>query len=207
MAEEEVIVVDETAGPVPDQGLYGQIVRGYQFPAEWDAQYPQQGQTATDAPPIYITLFADFFIDGNFRLPATHFMAAILYYYGFHISQLSPTGIVRNRHIEFICRSQGLEPSVEKFRVFYQLIRNMGFYSFALHSVKKILINPQKSFHDWTMKFFFIRVKDINILSFNTFLLLFIFFNSLFFFFARYGLLIARYGPFLWTPAMGLDCF
>ncbi|KAJ0603951.1 hypothetical protein HanHA300_Chr02g0044091 [Helianthus annuus] len=84
-------------------------------------------------------------------------MAAILHFYGFHISQLSPMGMVRIRHFEFVCRSQGLEPSVYNFRVFYQLIRNMGFYSFAQRAAKKILINPLKSFHDWKMKFFFIR--------------------------------------------------
>ncbi|KAJ0804646.1 hypothetical protein HanPI659440_Chr02g0040471 [Helianthus annuus] len=165
MAEEEVIPIEEGAGPVPalkwDQGLFEQIVRGFQFPAEWDARYPQQGQTATGAPPGYITLFADFFIDGNFRLPATHFMAAILHFYGFLISQLSPMGMVRIRHFEFVCRSQGLEPSADKFRVFYQLIQNMGFYLFAQRGAKKILINPPKSFHDWKMKFFFIREEVI----------------------------------------------
>ncbi|KAJ0548950.1 hypothetical protein HanIR_Chr08g0389611 [Helianthus annuus] len=78
-----------------------------------------------------------------------------------HISQLSPMGMVRIRHFEFISRSQGLEPSVEKFRVFYQQIQNMGFYSFALRDAKKILINPPKSFHDWKMKFFFIQEEVI----------------------------------------------
>ncbi|KAM0008974.1 hypothetical protein Hdeb2414_s0100g00793331 [Helianthus debilis subsp. tardiflorus] len=161
MAEEEVIPVEEGVGPVPvlkwDQGLLEQIVRGFIFQAEWDARYPQQGQTAANAPPCYITLFADFFIDGNFRLLATHFMATILHFCGFHISQLSPMGMVKIRHFEFVCRSQGLEPSVDKFRVFYQLIRNMGFYSFAQRGAKKILIYPPKSFHDWKMKFFVIR--------------------------------------------------
>ncbi|MFS7912192.1 hypothetical protein Hanom_Chr02g00127021 [Helianthus anomalus] len=88
-------------------------------------------------------------------------MAAILHYYGFHISQLSPMGMVRIHYFEFICRMQGLEPSVDKFRVFYQLIRNMGFCSFALRGAKKILINPPKSFHDWKIKFFFIREEVI----------------------------------------------
>ncbi|MFS7953659.1 hypothetical protein Hanom_Chr07g00621241 [Helianthus anomalus] len=46
-------------------------------------------------------------------------------------------GMVRIRHFEFICRSQGLEPSVDKFRVFYQLIRNMGFYSFVQRGTRK----------------------------------------------------------------------
>ncbi|MFS7996186.1 hypothetical protein Hanom_Chr12g01127001 [Helianthus anomalus] len=106
---------------------------------QWDARYPQQGQTAADAPPDYIILFADFFLEGNFRLSATHFMATILHFYGFHISQMSPMGMVRVRHFEFLCRSHGLEHDIEKFRLMYQLIRNMGFYSFALQNVKKIL--------------------------------------------------------------------
>ncbi|MFS7979108.1 hypothetical protein Hanom_Chr10g00923491 [Helianthus anomalus] len=90
-------------------------------------------------------------------------MPLILHFYGFHISQLSPMGMVRIRHFEFVCQSQGLEPSVEKFKAFYQLIRNMGFYSFDLRAAKKTLINPSNSFHDWKMKFFFIREEVIPI--------------------------------------------
>ncbi|KAJ0917529.1 hypothetical protein HanRHA438_Chr05g0206971 [Helianthus annuus] len=86
-------------------------------------------------------------------------MATILHFYGFHISQMSPMGMVRVRHFELLCRSHGLEPDLHKFRSMYQLIRNMGFYSFALRNVKKIMLNPPKSFHDWKMKFFFIREK------------------------------------------------
>ncbi|KAJ0522874.1 hypothetical protein HanIR_Chr10g0487391 [Helianthus annuus] len=85
-------------------------------------------------------------------------MAHILQYYGFHISQMSPPGMVRVRHFEFLCRAHDIESTVEKFRVFYQLIRNMGFYSFGNRgAAKKILSNPPKSFHDWKQKFFFIR--------------------------------------------------
>ncbi|MFS7967286.1 hypothetical protein Hanom_Chr09g00783991 [Helianthus anomalus] len=58
-------------------------------------------------------------------------MATILSFYGFHISQMSPMGMVRVRHFEFLCWSHGLEPDLAKFRAMYQLIRNMGFYSFA----------------------------------------------------------------------------
>ncbi|KAJ0578465.1 hypothetical protein HanOQP8_Chr05g0196801 [Helianthus annuus] len=91
-------------------------------------------------------------------------MAHILHYYGFHISQMSPPGMVRVRHFEFLCRSHGIEPTVEKFRAFYQLIRNMGFYSFCNRgSAKKILLNPPMSFHVWKQKFFFIREEVIPI--------------------------------------------
>ncbi|MFS7956705.1 hypothetical protein Hanom_Chr07g00657651 [Helianthus anomalus] len=77
---------------------------------------------------------------------------------------MSPSGMVRVRHFEFLCRSYGIEPSVEKFRAFYQLIRNIEFYSFGNRGLaKKILLNSPKSFHDWKMKFFFIREEVIPI--------------------------------------------
>ncbi|MFS7965040.1 hypothetical protein Hanom_Chr08g00757431 [Helianthus anomalus] len=150
MAEEETQLEE---GPLLvlkwDHGLFEQIIRGFRFPPEWDEQYPRQGQTAADAPPGYITLFEEFFLKGNFRLPATEFMAHILHFYGFHLSRMSPPGMVKVRHFKFLCRSHGIEPTVEKFRVFYQLIRNIGFYSFGNRgSAKKILLNPPKSFHD-----------------------------------------------------------
>ncbi|MFS7961947.1 hypothetical protein Hanom_Chr08g00720911 [Helianthus anomalus] len=126
---------------------------------EWDARYPGQNQTAADAPPGYINLFEDFFPQGNLWLPVTEFMAHIL-----HISQMSPPRMVRVRHFEFLCRSHGIEPTVERCRAFYQLIRNMGFYSFASRgSAKKILMNPPKSFHDLKQNFFFIREEVIPI--------------------------------------------
>ncbi|MFS7900038.1 hypothetical protein Hanom_Chr10g00944801 [Helianthus anomalus] len=90
MAEDESYLEE---GPLPvlkwDQGLFEQITRGFRFPLEWDSQYPRQGQTAADAPPRYITLFEDFFLQSNFQLPATEFMAHILHYYGFHIPLMS----------------------------------------------------------------------------------------------------------------------
>ncbi|KAJ0834098.1 hypothetical protein HanRHA438_Chr16g0739901 [Helianthus annuus] len=168
MSEEhqEVAVTEE--GPVPvlrwDLGLFEQIVRSFRFPSEWDARYPAQGQTAADAPPGYITLYEDFFLQGNFRLPATNFMGNILHHYNFHLSQMSPPGMVRIRHFEFLCHSHGIEPSVDKFRAFYQLKRTMGFFSFASRgAAKKILLNPPKSFHDWKPKFFFIREEVLPI--------------------------------------------
>ncbi|MFS7965664.1 hypothetical protein Hanom_Chr09g00764851 [Helianthus anomalus] len=78
MTEEHQEVVSGEEGHVPvlrwDLGLFEQIVRSFRFPPEWDARYPAQNQTSADAPPGYITLFEDFFLQGNFRLPATNFM-------------------------------------------------------------------------------------------------------------------------------------
>ncbi|KAJ0547567.1 hypothetical protein HanIR_Chr08g0373621 [Helianthus annuus] len=168
MTEEHHEAVSIEEGPVLalkwDLGLFEQFVRGFRFPPEWDARYPAPGQTAADAPPGYITLYEDFFLQGNFRLPATNFLGNILHFYNFHLSQMSPPGMVRVRHFEFLCRSHGIEPTVEKFRAFYQLQRTMGFFSFASRgAAKKILLNPPKSFHDWKPKFFFIREEVLPI--------------------------------------------
>ncbi|MFS7984202.1 hypothetical protein Hanom_Chr11g00983731 [Helianthus anomalus] len=91
---DDVTTVEETGGPLP--------------PLKWDqGLYPSHGQTAADAPRGYITLYSDFFGEGNFRLSATHFLGAILHHYAFHISQLSPMGMVRIKHFEFVCPAQG----------------------------------------------------------------------------------------------------
>ncbi|KAJ0796149.1 hypothetical protein HanPI659440_Chr04g0158841 [Helianthus annuus] len=74
---------------------------------------------------------------------------------------MSQMGTARVRHFEFVCRSQGKEPTIEKFRCFYPLQSNMGFFSFALRAAKKILISLPKIFHDWKMKFFFILAEVI----------------------------------------------
>ncbi|KAJ0434601.1 hypothetical protein HanRHA438_Chr17g0823801 [Helianthus annuus] len=117
---EEVVVVEKTGGGMPplkwEEGLFEQVVWGHQFAAEWDARYPTQGQIAADAPPGYITLFADFFGEGNFRLLVTNFFGEILSFCHFHVSQLSPMGMVRIRHFEFVCQSQGKNPLLRSFR-------------------------------------------------------------------------------------------
>ncbi|KAF5805000.1 hypothetical protein HanXRQr2_Chr05g0203781 [Helianthus annuus] len=134
----------------------------FKFPESWGAVYPEDGQTAAQAPTGYITLFWDYFSEGNFRLPATKFFLDILNYYKFHISQLNPMGMVRIRHFEFLCRSMHIEPTVDRFRVFYQLHCAQGFYSFAQRpTAKKVLLVPPKSFHEWKPKFFYIKAGVI----------------------------------------------
>ncbi|MFS7906655.1 hypothetical protein Hanom_Chr01g00061811 [Helianthus anomalus] len=136
---EDVVTVEEAGGGVPplkwDQGLFDQVFRGHQFVEEWDA---------------WQLLITSHLLLGD-----------ILQYYGFHISQLSPMGMVHIRNFEFVCRSQGEQPNVDRFRAFYQLQSNLGFFSFSLRATKKILINLPKSFHDWKIKFFYIRSKVI----------------------------------------------
>ncbi|KAJ0575917.1 hypothetical protein HanPSC8_Chr05g0195011 [Helianthus annuus] len=144
------------------RATFDDLIRNFKFPESWGARFPDEGQTAADAPTGYITLFWDFFFVSNFRLPVTNFFLDILDYYKFHISQMHPIGIVRVRHFEFVCRTMHIEPTVPRFRVFHQMHCSQGFYSFMQRaSAKKILLQPPKSFHDWKQKFFFIKVGVI----------------------------------------------
>ncbi|KAF5812739.1 hypothetical protein HanRHA438_Chr03g0101291 [Helianthus annuus] len=137
--------------------VFDGLVKNFKFPDSWGVRYPDDGQTAADAPATYITLFWDYFADGNFCLPVTRFLLDVLEYYKFHISQLHPIGMVQIRHFEFLCRSMHIDLTVNRFQVFYQFHCSQGFYSFAQRSsAKKILLNPPKSFHEWKPKFFFI---------------------------------------------------
>ncbi|MFS8024435.1 hypothetical protein Hanom_Chr16g01463211 [Helianthus anomalus] len=142
--------------------IFEGLVQNFKFHESWGAVYPEDGQTAAQDPAGYITLFWDYFSEGNFRLPTTKFFLDILNYYKFHISQLNPMGMVRIRHFEFLCRSMHIEPTVVHFRVFYQLHCAQGFYSFAQHpTTKKILLVPPKYFHEWKPKFFYIKARVI----------------------------------------------
>ncbi|MFS7919783.1 hypothetical protein Hanom_Chr03g00216731 [Helianthus anomalus] len=134
------------------------LVQNIKLPESWGATYLEEGQTAAHAPAGYITLFWDHFSEGNFPLPATRFFLDVLAYYKFQISQLHHIGMVRIRHFEFLCRSMYIEPTINRFQVFYQLHFSQGFYSFAQRSsAKKILLHPPKSFQEWKPKFFFIK--------------------------------------------------
>ncbi|KAM0016869.1 hypothetical protein Hdeb2414_s0028g00701551 [Helianthus debilis subsp. tardiflorus] len=128
------------------------------FRPEWGAQYPTAGSTAVDAPPGYITLYAAFFREGNFRLPITKFTASILRNYGVHISQINEIGLPRITHFEYVCRAYHIEPTFEMFNVFYSVTYTSGFYSFqARTGVALVCSVPLKSLHDWKQKFFYIH--------------------------------------------------
>ncbi|KAF5797854.1 hypothetical protein HanRHA438_Chr07g0296341 [Helianthus annuus] len=115
--------MEEMSSPLPplkwSEEIFNDLVKSFKFPVSWGAIYPQDGQTASQAPAGYITLFWDYFAEGNIRLPITKFVLEVLGYYKFHISQLNPMGIVRIRHFEFLCQSMHIKPLVDRFRVFY----------------------------------------------------------------------------------------
>ncbi|MFS7962939.1 hypothetical protein Hanom_Chr08g00732351 [Helianthus anomalus] len=110
------------------------------FRSEWGAQFPNPNSTALDAPPGYIALYATYFREGNFRLPMTKFTTELT-------------------HFEFICKANRIEPTFEKFNIFYFVSYTSGFYSFNSRTsgVSPCSSHPPKSLHDWKQKFFYIR--------------------------------------------------
>ncbi|MFS7921511.1 hypothetical protein Hanom_Chr03g00237611 [Helianthus anomalus] len=124
------------------------LVRDLGFRSEWGAQFPTPNSTALGAPPGYVTLYADFFREGNFRLPMTKFTREVLTNYGLHISQINALGLPR-------------------FNLFYFVSYTSGFYSFNSRTsgVNPCSSHPPKIFHDWKKKFFYIHrgVIPINV--------------------------------------------
>ncbi|KAJ0739935.1 hypothetical protein HanOQP8_Chr06g0211251 [Helianthus annuus] len=51
------------------------------MPQEYGVVYPSEGDTSADAPAGYVTMWADFFGDGNIWLPLTVFVAEVLEWY------------------------------------------------------------------------------------------------------------------------------
>ncbi|KAF5796391.1 hypothetical protein HanXRQr2_Chr08g0350891 [Helianthus annuus] len=90
-------------------------------------------------------MWADFFVDGNLRLPLTVFVAEVLEYYRIHISQLSPFGMIRIRKFEYTFRALGLEIFVENFRRFYY----------------PKLMTPPKGITKWKTRFFYIKAVAV----------------------------------------------
>ncbi|KAJ0931600.1 hypothetical protein HanPSC8_Chr04g0163661 [Helianthus annuus] len=151
--------------PGPDQAIIGwkeeefqNLVREMGFLPEWGAQFPTPNSIDLDVPPSYMTLYAAFFREGNFRLPMTKFTAAVLKNYGLHISQVNALGLPRVTHFEFIYRASRIEPTFEMFNLFYTVTYTGGFYSFNSRtgSVVPCSSNPPKSLHDWKQKIFYI---------------------------------------------------
>ncbi|MFS8024104.1 hypothetical protein Hanom_Chr16g01459321 [Helianthus anomalus] len=105
----------------------------------------------------YMTLYAAFFREGNFRLPMMKFIGEVLTRYGLHISQINANGLLRVTHFEFIFRAQRLVPAVDMFNVFYYVTYTGGSFNYRTANVLPCSKDPPKSFHDWKNKFFYIR--------------------------------------------------
>ncbi|KAJ0882873.1 hypothetical protein HanPSC8_Chr10g0414711 [Helianthus annuus] len=128
------------------KSYFDNLMTSIQMAEEWGATYPQEGDTGADAPAGYITLWAEFFNDGNLRLLVRVFVTEVLEYYHLHISQLSPFWMFRIRNFEYTFRAHGSDVTVENFRRFYQLT----------------LMTPPKGLTQWKRKFFYVKACAVH---------------------------------------------
>ncbi|KAM0055332.1 hypothetical protein Hdeb2414_s0006g00204891 [Helianthus debilis subsp. tardiflorus] len=137
------------------------LMMNIQMPTAYRAKYPQEGDTAGDAPAGCISMFAYWFEICNLRLPLTVFMVDLLEYYNIHNSKLSPLGMVRARHFEYIFRAQNVVPLVEDFRRFYQMTEMLGFFSFSLRYGAPKLMTAPEGLTKWKAKFFYVKAAAV----------------------------------------------
>ncbi|MFS8034845.1 hypothetical protein Hanom_Chr17g01585971 [Helianthus anomalus] len=69
--------------------------------------------------------------------------------------------MVRVRNFEYTFRAQDLEPLVEDFRRFYQLTKQLGFFSFRVREGAPKLMSPPKGMTKWKTKFFYVKAAAI----------------------------------------------
>ncbi|KAJ0575789.1 hypothetical protein HanPSC8_Chr05g0193851 [Helianthus annuus] len=143
------------------ESAFGQLMTNIQMLIAYGAIYPQEGDTAGDAPAGYISMFADWFEICNLRLPLTVFIVDLLEYYNIHTSQLSPLGMIRARHFEYTFRAQNVVPLVEDFRRFYHMTKMLGFFSFRMQDGAPELMSPPKGLTKWKTKFFYVKAAAV----------------------------------------------
>ncbi|KAM0003873.1 hypothetical protein Hdeb2414_s0264g00851881 [Helianthus debilis subsp. tardiflorus] len=164
-AEEEEVEDNAPGKSLPvlkwSRSSFETFMRDIQMPPEYGATYPQEGDTAGDAPTGYVIMFSEFFGDCNLWLPFTNFVAEILEYYKLHISQLSPLGMIRVRNFKYTFRALGIEPIVGDFRRFCQLSVSLGFFSFRQREGTPKLMVPPKGMMKWKTKFFYVKAAAI----------------------------------------------
>ncbi|KAJ0539541.1 hypothetical protein HanHA300_Chr08g0287541 [Helianthus annuus] len=164
-AEEEGAEVNAPGKNLPvlkwSKSVFQTLLVDTQMPPDYGAMYPQEGDTARDAPAGYFTMFADFFGDCNLRLPLTVFVAEILEYYKLHISHLGPLGMIPVRNFEYTFRALGIEPIIGDFQRFYQLSMSMGFFSFRQQDHTPKLMIPLKGMTKWKTKFLYVKAAAI----------------------------------------------
>ncbi|KAM0050906.1 hypothetical protein Hdeb2414_s0007g00229191 [Helianthus debilis subsp. tardiflorus] len=81
--------------------------------------------------PDRIPLYTLAFSFCRVRYPLSSFKIALLLHFGVHFSQLHPLGFMRVVHFELSCAAVSGEPSVPLFCMFYKLISDGDWFTFA----------------------------------------------------------------------------
>ncbi|KAJ0485002.1 hypothetical protein HanLR1_Chr14g0525611 [Helianthus annuus] len=136
------------------------FVEAYNIPDQFSPSLPGPNEPAECTPdriPVYTLAFSSYGV----RYPLSAFKISLLRHFGVHFSQIHPLGFMRVVHFELSCAAISGEPSVPLFCMFYRLISDGDWFTFAKR--QNNVSRPCYSFiptstypKDWKCRFIFV---------------------------------------------------
>ncbi|MFS7967588.1 hypothetical protein Hanom_Chr09g00787481 [Helianthus anomalus] len=137
----------------------------YNIPQQFSPSLSGHNESA-ECTPDRIPLYTLAFSSCGVRYPLSPFKVALLRQFGVHFSQLHPLGFMRVVHFELSCAAVFGEPSIPLFCMFYKLISDGDWFTFAKrqNSVSKpcysFMLTSSYS-KDWKSRFIFVSAAMI----------------------------------------------
>ncbi|GJT94135.1 hypothetical protein Tco_1082980 [Tanacetum coccineum] len=121
--------------------------------------------TMDKLPDDMIGLYEQYFEFSGIRVPFSTLLLAVIKHFRVHISQIVPLGLNRLTMFELYCRSLGIVPSVNLFRVFYKISKQEHWFSFEKRVGKgaggQIFRETFSGLKGWKKRFFFLDRRAI----------------------------------------------
>ncbi|KAJ0825045.1 hypothetical protein HanRHA438_Chr17g0798911 [Helianthus annuus] len=106
------------------------FVETYNIPEQFSPSLPSPNESA-ECTPDKIPLYTLAFSSCGVRYPLSSFKIALFRHFGVHFSQLHLLGFMRVVHFELSCAAVSGEPSIPLFCMFYKLISDGDWFTFA----------------------------------------------------------------------------
>ncbi|KAJ0951223.1 hypothetical protein HanPSC8_Chr02g0057481 [Helianthus annuus] len=141
------------------------FVETYNIPEQFSPSLPGPNESA-ECTPDRIPLYTLAFSSCGVRYPLSPFKVALLRHFGVHFSQLHPLGFMRVVQFELSCAAISGEPSIPLFCMFYKLISDGDWFTFAKrqNNVSKpcYSLMPTSTYpKDWKSRFIFVSAAMI----------------------------------------------
>ncbi|KAJ0512930.1 hypothetical protein HanHA300_Chr10g0351691 [Helianthus annuus] len=141
------------------------FVDTYKKPKRFSPTLPNPDESA-ECTPDQIILYTLAFSSCGVRYPLSSFKIALLRHFGVHFSQLHPLGFMRVVHFELSCMAVSGESSVPLFCMFYKLISDGDWFTFAKrkNSVSQSCYSfmPTSTYpKEWKSRFIFVSAAMI----------------------------------------------
>ncbi|GJY08051.1 hypothetical protein Tco_0375105 [Tanacetum coccineum] len=112
-----------------------------------------------------IGLYEQYFEFSGIRVPFSSFLLAVIKHFCVHISQFVPLGLNQLTMFKLYCRSLGIVPSVNLFRVFYKVSKQGHWFSFEKRVGKdvggQVFQETFSGLKGWKKRFLFLDRRAI----------------------------------------------